>query len=165
MKPELHGAPDPGCPPIRTAGRRRFLSVVGGLLLLYSLAAYVVLPLAWRTETRRHPDLAGSRSRYIRWTSFIGNWRGRMEVAIRGTRMAAWQSRCCARTRNRQPPRRTAWQAPEEFPTPRSSRRWNMSDASSDGHLLRYHLPSEPSTFNHLPSTTSWLAPPTRAAA
>jgi hypothetical protein len=33
---------------------------VGGLLLVYLVTAYVVLPLAWRTDIRRHPDLAGS---------------------------------------------------------------------------------------------------------
>jgi hypothetical protein len=130
MKPELHGAPNPACPPARAGGRRRFLVLVGGLLLVFLVSAYAVLPLTWRTDIRRHPDLAGSRSRSIGWTVFIGNWRGRMEVEIRGTRMAASPSRCCGCTRHRQPPRRTAWQAPQEFPTPRPSKPWNILDAS-----------------------------------
>ena len=33
---------------------------MGGLLLVYLVTAYVILPLAWRTEIRRHPNLAGS---------------------------------------------------------------------------------------------------------
>src|ERR1039458_1833186 len=61
MKPELKGAPNPACPPARPRGRRRILLLlVGGLLLVYLVTAYVVLPLAWRTDIRRHPDLAGS---------------------------------------------------------------------------------------------------------
>lgn len=32
--------------------------MVGGLLLLYLVAAYVVLPLIWRTDARLHPDLS-----------------------------------------------------------------------------------------------------------
>jgi hypothetical protein len=34
--------------------------VVGGLLLLYLVAAYVVLPLIWRTDVRLHPDLSAT---------------------------------------------------------------------------------------------------------
>ena len=60
MKPELHEAPNPACPSAREGGRRRFFLLVGGLLLLYLVTAYVVLPLAWRTDMRRHPNLAGS---------------------------------------------------------------------------------------------------------
>jgi hypothetical protein len=60
MKPELQGAPNPACPPVRARVRRRFFLFVGGILLLYLVTAYVVLPLAWRTDIRRHPDLAGS---------------------------------------------------------------------------------------------------------
>lgn len=45
----------------RWAGRvRRLLLLAGGLLLSYLAIAYVVMPLIWRTETRRHPDLSGS---------------------------------------------------------------------------------------------------------
>jgi hypothetical protein len=35
---------------------RKFLLLVAGLLLAYLVIAYVVLPLIWRTEERRHPD-------------------------------------------------------------------------------------------------------------
>jgi len=37
---------------------RRFFIVVGGILLLYLVTAYVVMPLLWRTDVRLHPDLS-----------------------------------------------------------------------------------------------------------
>jgi hypothetical protein len=35
----------------------RALLLLSGLILLYLLVAYVILPLAWRRDTERHPDL------------------------------------------------------------------------------------------------------------
>jgi hypothetical protein len=60
MKPDLQGAPNPACPPVRAGVRRRLFLFVGGILLLYLVTAYIILPLAWRTDIRRHPDLIGS---------------------------------------------------------------------------------------------------------
>ena len=39
--------------------RHRWLAWIGGLVALYLVAAYVILPLAWRRRMHRHPDLAG----------------------------------------------------------------------------------------------------------
>ena len=58
MNSSVSGPPNP-VPTAPRAGRaRRFFLVVGGLLLLYLVAAYVVLPLIWRTDVRLHPDLS-----------------------------------------------------------------------------------------------------------
>lgn len=38
---------------------RRTLVVIGSILLLYLLAAYVVVPAIWRKAIRKHPDLSG----------------------------------------------------------------------------------------------------------
>ncbi len=38
----------------------RLLYAGGALLLVYLVTAYVILPLAWRTEVRRHPDLSSA---------------------------------------------------------------------------------------------------------
>ena len=38
---------------------RRWLYATGGLIVAYLGVAYVIMPLAWRTDTRRHPDLSG----------------------------------------------------------------------------------------------------------
>jgi len=46
--------------PLSPGGRgRRILWVAGAVFLLYLLIAYVILPLAWKWETRRHPPLFG----------------------------------------------------------------------------------------------------------
>jgi hypothetical protein len=46
----------PKVPPLRRRSRKRQLTIVaGGLILLWLLAAYVVIPLAWERYTRRHP--------------------------------------------------------------------------------------------------------------
>ena len=37
---------------------RRLLLLAGGLLLIYLVAAYLIVPLVWRTDTKRHPDLS-----------------------------------------------------------------------------------------------------------
>jgi hypothetical protein len=37
---------------------RRLLLLMGALLLVYFVVAYLLLPLFWRTDTRRHPDLS-----------------------------------------------------------------------------------------------------------
>lgn len=42
----------------RARRRRRFLLRLGAVvLLLYLLAAYVIIPLAWRRDVHRHPQL------------------------------------------------------------------------------------------------------------
>ena len=43
--------------PTHRQGRMLFLT--GAVILAYLLVAYVILPLAWRRHTRRHPDLSG----------------------------------------------------------------------------------------------------------
>jgi hypothetical protein len=60
MKPGSPEVPNPACSPSRAGGRRKYVLLTGGLLLVYLVIAYVILPLTWRTETRRHPDLAGA---------------------------------------------------------------------------------------------------------
>jgi len=45
--------------PKRSGGGRRLLYIGGALVLVYLAVAYVIVPLSWRTATRRqHPDLA-----------------------------------------------------------------------------------------------------------
>lgn len=60
MSPQSQKEADPTHAPGMAAGGRRLLLLAGGLLLSYLVIAYVVVPLIWRTETRRHPDLSGS---------------------------------------------------------------------------------------------------------
>ena len=43
--------------PTHRQGRMLFLT--GAVILAYLLVAYVILPLAWRRDTHRHPDLSG----------------------------------------------------------------------------------------------------------
>jgi hypothetical protein len=43
----------------QSSRRRRFLWVVGSLVAVYLLVAYVIAPVAWRRRMLRHPDLAG----------------------------------------------------------------------------------------------------------
>jgi hypothetical protein len=50
------GPPDPLPQSPRVGWGRRFLLLAGGLVLVYVVTAYVVLPLIWRFEMRRHPD-------------------------------------------------------------------------------------------------------------
>ena len=58
MNSSVSESPNP-VPRAPRAGRARsYFLVVGGLLLLYLVAAYVVLPLIWRTDVRLHPDLS-----------------------------------------------------------------------------------------------------------
>ena len=58
MNSSVSESPNP-VPRAPRAGRARsYFLVVGGLLLLYLVAAYVVLPLIWRTDARLHPDLS-----------------------------------------------------------------------------------------------------------
>ena len=60
MNPQSKKEADPPHARGLAAGRRRLLLLAGGLLLSYLVIAYVVMPLIWRTETRRHPDLSSS---------------------------------------------------------------------------------------------------------
>lgn len=41
----------------RSSGAKRLLYSLGALLALYLLTAYVLIPLAWKRDVRRHPDL------------------------------------------------------------------------------------------------------------
>ncbi len=43
----------------KRSGGRRWLYGIGGLLLVYLVVAYLILPGAWRRRMLRHPDLAG----------------------------------------------------------------------------------------------------------
>jgi hypothetical protein len=46
--------------PAHRQGRvRRMLFLTGAVILAYLLVAYVILPLVWRRDTHRHPDLSG----------------------------------------------------------------------------------------------------------
>lgn len=47
-------------PPAPRSTRARWLVAGGVVLLFWLVAAYVVLPLLWRTAARRHPDLANA---------------------------------------------------------------------------------------------------------
>jgi hypothetical protein len=38
-------------------GWRRLLELAGAVILLYLAVAYVIMPLAWKREVRRHPQL------------------------------------------------------------------------------------------------------------
>jgi len=53
---ELKTAPEPA-PASKPPRWKTPLLAVAGLLLLYLLAAYVILPLVWRTTVKRHPAL------------------------------------------------------------------------------------------------------------
>jgi hypothetical protein len=58
MNPSVSGDHDSE-PVVRQERRAHgFFLVVGGLLLLYLVTAYVIMPLAWRTDVRLHPDLS-----------------------------------------------------------------------------------------------------------
>ena len=52
---------EPSAPQLlqRPSRRRRLIYLAGAIILLYLLVAYVILPLAWKRDTRRHPDLSG----------------------------------------------------------------------------------------------------------
>ena len=41
----------------RSSVAKRLLYSLGALLALYLLTAYVLIPLAWKRDVRRHPDL------------------------------------------------------------------------------------------------------------
>jgi len=49
-------APDPGTPPHHSRGRR-VTSWVVGLLLLWAVVAYIIMPAWWKRNVRRHPAL------------------------------------------------------------------------------------------------------------
>ena len=49
-------APPPELPPEATR-KQRLLVWLGGIVLVYLLAAYIVMPLLWRRDVRRHPAL------------------------------------------------------------------------------------------------------------
>src|ERR1035438_211320 len=51
------GKPEPTASPNRPLPRHRWLYAAGALSVAYLLGAYVIMPFAWRTDTRRHPDL------------------------------------------------------------------------------------------------------------
>jgi hypothetical protein len=49
--------PKPATGPTRPHGTRRWLYALGVLIAAYLVVAYVILPLAWRTDVRRHHGL------------------------------------------------------------------------------------------------------------
>src|SRR3974377_1715688 len=57
--------PDPPAPPIQGEAQspssrwRKVAFWAVGILLLYLVAAYLLLPAAWRLAIHRHPDLSG----------------------------------------------------------------------------------------------------------
>jgi len=50
-------ATPPPSPPSPQPRGRRLLYLVGLILLVYLVVAYVIMPLAWKRDVRRHPDL------------------------------------------------------------------------------------------------------------
>jgi hypothetical protein len=58
----IPGDSQPPQAPNQPRRRRRALYLVGAASLIYLLAAYVVIPLAWKRETQRHPALFGGPS-------------------------------------------------------------------------------------------------------
>lgn len=58
MKPDIQNPlkqPEPKTP---AGWPQKLLLLVGALLLIYFAVAYLLMPLFWRTDTRRHPDLS-----------------------------------------------------------------------------------------------------------
>jgi hypothetical protein len=55
-KPDTAGEPQPSEPLKRPNRARRLLYAAGIVILTYLLVAYVILPLGWKRETRRHLD-------------------------------------------------------------------------------------------------------------
>ena len=47
----------PEAPPSQARARRGLITWLAGIVLLYLLAAYVIAPLVWRTDVRRHPQM------------------------------------------------------------------------------------------------------------
>src|ERR1035438_274065 len=59
MKPDMQNPLEtPPEPKRRADWSRRLFIILGALLLVYLLVSYLLLPLFWRTDTRRHPDLS-----------------------------------------------------------------------------------------------------------
>lgn len=58
MNSEIPGARDRNQPSPRAVRSRKFFWLMGGLLLAYLMAAYVILPLFWRADVRHHPDMS-----------------------------------------------------------------------------------------------------------
>jgi hypothetical protein len=58
VNPKSPETTSPSKAPIISDGLRRVCLAVVGLLLLYLLAAYVLMPSLWRSDIRRHPGLA-----------------------------------------------------------------------------------------------------------
>jgi hypothetical protein len=58
MKSDLPNPPDQPKPQRPDGWRRKILLLAGGVLLIYLVAAYLVVPLFWRSDTRRHPGLS-----------------------------------------------------------------------------------------------------------
>jgi hypothetical protein len=58
MKPDIQNLLETPKSKPPTGWSRRLLILMGGLLLVYLVIAYVLLPLFWRRDTKRHPDLS-----------------------------------------------------------------------------------------------------------
>ena len=56
---EYSNRPPPDVAP-RTSRKRHLFVWLAAIVVLYLLAAYVILPLAWRTDVRHHPELLGA---------------------------------------------------------------------------------------------------------
>src|SRR4051812_48682210 len=51
-----NATPPPQAPPTRSR-KGRFFVWVAAVVLLYLLAAYIIMPLLWKRDVRRHPQL------------------------------------------------------------------------------------------------------------
>jgi len=58
MKPNFQNPLPPQEPTHPGGWRRRVLLLAGGLLLIYFITAYLILPMFWRAHTKRHPGLS-----------------------------------------------------------------------------------------------------------
>ena len=57
LNPEPGGAPRPPMSSRLPRRRRRLLYSLGAVILVYLAVAYVIMPSAWKTDVRRHPEL------------------------------------------------------------------------------------------------------------
>ena len=58
MKPNVQNPLPPQEPTNPGGWRRRVLLLASGLLLIYFITAYLILPMFWRADTKRHPGLS-----------------------------------------------------------------------------------------------------------
>ena len=58
MKPNVQNPLPPQEPTNPGGWQRRVLLLASGLLLIYFITAYLILPMFWRADTKRHPGLS-----------------------------------------------------------------------------------------------------------